>query len=123
MKFSILLFALAGIIKLSLKTNKSIRELIRYKDNTYVIMTKDGKRGIRFIISNGTFVTDRVLTDYDLAMVWKDAETGFRVLTSGDPVGMQRAIANWDLELYGNKSLSVWFTIFLGFATGALKRK
>ena len=123
MKFSILLFALAGIIKLSLKTNKSIRELIRYKDNTYVIMTKDGKRGIRFIISNGTFATDRVLTDYDLAMVWKDAETGFRVLTSGDPVGMQRAIANWDLELYGNKSLSVWFTIFLGFATGALKRK
>jgi len=97
--------------------------MISVKNHTFVMMTKDGKRGRRFIIRNGQFSSDRALTDYDLAYVWKDGDTAFKVLTTPDPVGMHKAMANWDLEMVGDTSLSLWFLFFFGYATGILKRK
>ena len=123
MKFSILMEVITLLIKVMLKTKKHIRDMITYKNHTIVMMTKDGKRGRRFIIRNGTFSSDRVLTGYDLAYVWKAGDTAFKVLTSNDPVGMHKAMANWDLEMKGDTSLSIWFLFFFGYATGILKRK
>jgi len=123
MKFSILMAVLALIIKVSVKVKKDLRAMISVKNNTFVMMTKDGKRGRRFIIRNGTFTSDTNISESDLAFVWKDGDTAFRVLTNPDPTGMYKAIANWDLELRGDQSLSTWFTIFLGYATGSLKKK
>jgi hypothetical protein len=123
MKFTILMEVITLLIKLSLKTKKYVRDMINVKNHTIVMMTKDGKRGRRFIIRNGTFSSDRVLTGYDLAYVWKDPDTAFRVLTSNDPTGMHKAMANWDLEMMGDKTLSIWFLFFFGYATGMLKRK
>jgi hypothetical protein len=123
MKFSILIAALALIIQLSLKTKKYLRDMISVKNHTFVMMTRDGKRGRRFIFRNGQFSSDSNFSEYDLAFVWKDGNTAFKVLTTPDPVGLHKAIANWDLELKGDESLSLWFTIFLGYATGSLKRK
>ena len=34
---------------------------------------------------------------------------------------MFKAEANWDLEMEGDESISIWFTIFLGYATGTLR--
>lgn len=123
MKFTILMEVITLLIKLMLRTKKHVRDMITYKNHTIVMMTKDGKRGRRFIIRDGTFSSDRVLTDYDLAYVWKDGDTAFKVLTSNDPVGMHKAIANWDLEMKGDTTLSIWFLFFFGYATGILKRK
>ncbi|HWR68810.1 MAG TPA: hypothetical protein VN416_07295 [Desulfomonilia bacterium] len=123
MKFTILMEVITLLIKLSLKTKRHVRDMISVKNHTFVMMTKDGKSGRRFIIRNGTFSSDRILKDYDLAYVWKDSDTAFRVLTSNDPVGMHKAMANWDLEMRGDTSLSLWFLFFFGFATGILKRK
>jgi hypothetical protein len=123
MKFTILMEVITLLIKLSLKTKRHVRDMISVKNHTFVMMTKDGKRGRRFIIRNGTFTSDRILKDYDLAYVWKDSDTAFRVLTSNDPVGMHKAMANWDLEMRGDTSLSLWFLFFFGFATGILKKK
>lgn len=123
MKFTILMEVITLLIKLSLKTKRHVRDMISVKNHTFVMMTKDGKRGRRFIIRNGTFSSDRILKDYDLAYVWKDSDTAFRVLTSNDPVGMHKAMANWDLEMRGDTSLSLWFLFFFGFATGILKKK
>ena len=123
MRFSILITAIVLIIKLSLKTKKYLRDMISVKNHTFVMMTKDGKRGRRFIFNNGRFTSDRNLLEYDLAFVWKDGNTAFKVLTTPDPVGLHKAIANWDLELNGDESLSIWFTLFLGYTTGTLKKK
>ena len=123
MKFTILMEVITLLIKLTLKTKKHVRDMISHKNHTIVMMTKDGKRGRRFIIRNGTFSSDRVLKDYDLAYVWKDGDTAFKVLTSNDPVGMHKAMANWDLEMKGDTTLSIWFLFFFGYATGILKRK
>jgi hypothetical protein len=122
MKFAVLLRIISGTMKLAMKTNKNVRELTRYKKLKCVMKTRDNKTGVRFLIDRGTLATDRELEDYDIAMVWKDGDTAFRVLTSGDLVGMQRAIANWDLEIQGDKSLHTWFSIFLGSSTGSVKR-
>ncbi len=123
MKFTILMEVITLMIRLSLKTKKYLRDMISVKNHTFVMMTKDGKRGRRFIFRNGTFSSDKVLTDYDLAYVWKDGDTAFKVLTSNDPVGMHKAMANWDLEMRGDTTLSLWFLFFFGYATGILKRK
>lgn len=123
MKFTILMEVITLLIKFMLRTRKHVRDMISHKNHTIVMMTKDGKRGRRFIIQNGAFSSDRVLTDYDLAYVWKDGDTAFRVLTSNDPVGMHKAMANWDLEMKGDTSISIWFLFFFGYATGILKRK
>ena len=122
MKFSLLMNMIALLIKLNLKRHKYLRDMIRAKNHAIVMMTKDGKRGKRFIIKNGEFATDQVLADYDLALIWKDGDTAFKVFTSNDPTALHQAMANWDLEMDGDESLSVWFTIFLGYATGALKK-
>jgi hypothetical protein len=123
MKFTILMEVITLLIKLSLKTKKHVRDLITMKSHTIVMMTKDGKRGRRFIINKGAFTSDRVLSGYDLAYVWKDPDTAFKVLTSNDPTGMHKAMANWDLEMKGDATLSIWFLFFFGYATGMLKRK
>ncbi len=123
MKFTILMEVITLLIKLSLKTKKYVRDMISVKNHTIVMMTKDGKRGRRFIIRNGTFSSDKILTGYDLAYLWKDSDTAFKVLTSNDPTGMHKAMANWDLEMKGDTTLSIWFLFFFGYATGMLKRK
>jgi len=123
MKFSLIIFAIAQMIKISLSKDKYLRDMIKNQNVTYLMVTKDGKRGRRFMFNNGTFSSDKTLSEYDLAYVWKDDETAFKVLTSKDVNGIDRAIANWDLQLVGDKILHAWFSIFLGYATGMFKRK
>jgi len=122
MKFSILIRGIALLMKLNLKRHKFLRDMMSVKNHKIVMKTKDGRTGRRFIMVDGKFSTDNVLTNYDLAYVWKDGHTAFEVLTSNDPTAMPKAQANWDLEMEGDESISVWFSIFLGYATGVLKR-
>ena len=122
MKFAFLINGLALLIKLNLKRHKFLRDMISVKNHKIVMKTKDGRTGKRFIIANGRLSTDNVLTDYDLAYVWKDGETAVKVLTSKDPIALYKAQGNWDLEMEGDESISGWFSIFLGYATGALER-
>jgi hypothetical protein len=123
MKFSLLMKILPLIIKLNIKTKKYVRDMLRTHNYRFVMMTKDGKSGKRFIFRNGTFSVDNVLTEYDVAYVWKDGNTAFKVLTNPDPTGLFKAEANWDLQIKGNKTLSIPLNIFLGYATGNFKKK
>ena len=122
MKFWILMNGLTVLLKLNLRRRKFLRDMISVKNHKIVMKTKDGRAGRRFIMSNGKLSSDDVLTDYDLAYVWKDGDTAFKVLISKDRTAMHRAQANWDLEMEGDESISLWFSIFLGYATGVLKR-
>jgi hypothetical protein len=111
------------IIKLNIKTKKYVRDMLKNHNYRFVMMTKDGKQGKRFIFREGTFSADNVLTEYDVAYVWKDGNTAFKVLTNPDPTGLFQAEANWDLQIRGDKTLSIPLNIFLGYATGNFKKK
>ncbi len=123
MKFTLLMNMLVLIIKLNIRTKKYVRDMLRTHNYRFVMMTRDGKRGKRFIFSNGTFSADDVLTEYDVAYVWQDGNTAFKVLTNPDPTGLFRAEANRDLAIKGDKTLSIPLNIFLGYATGNFKKK
>ncbi len=122
MIFTILMNLISLMIKINMKRDKYLKRMISHKDLRVVMKTKDGKRGKRFIMVDGEFSTDNVLDDYDLAYTWKDGNTAFKAFTSNDMTALHKAIANWDLEQDGDESFSVWFPIFLGYATGQLKR-
>ena len=55
MLFSILLSVINLMIGITAKNNRSIREMITVRNCAYVIMTKDGKIGRRFMFRKGRY--------------------------------------------------------------------
>lgn len=123
MKFSLLLSALNLAIAKAAKSNKSLKDMIKIRNHAYVIMTRDGKIGRRFIFRNGKYSSDKVFTDYDMALVFENAEVGFKALASGGDTGVQEAINNWDLRVRGDDLYMLWFGIVMQMALGEIKRK
>lgn len=123
MKFSLLLSALNLAIARAAKGNKSLKDMIKTRNHAYVIMTEDGKIGRRFIFRNGKYSSDKVLTDYDMAMVFENADVGFKTLASGGDTGVQDAINNWKLKIRGDDYHMLWFGVLMEMALGGSKRK
>lgn len=122
MLFSILLSVLNIAIGISAKHNRSIREMITIRDCAYVVMTKDGKIGRRFIFRKGKYTSDKVLKDYDLALVFEDAAIGFKALALDGLTGMTKAMNNFQLTLVGNQKLFNFLLITIGVSMGMAKR-
>jgi hypothetical protein len=122
MLFSILLSFLSFMIGISAKTNRSIREMITVRNCAYVIMTRDGKIGRRFIFREGRYSSDKVLTDYDLALVFEDAAIGFKALALDGVTGMTKAMNNFQMMMVGNQKLYNFLGITIGVSMGMLKR-
>jgi len=123
MLFSMLLAVIGFLMGLAAKTNKAFRELISPMNCAFVVMTADGKRGRRFVITDGRYSSDKLLKDYDLALVFKNADIGFKALALGGATGMQAAMNNYDLKLMGNQQLFNGFGILLLVTMGTIKRK
>ncbi len=123
MLFSLLLSIINIAMTITAKTNKSMKDLINVRNCAYVIMTKDGKKGRRFHFRNGKYWSDKVLTDYDLALVFKNADIGFKVLALGGVPGIPEAINNYNLKLVGNPTILIFFQIMLAVSMGIAKRK
>jgi hypothetical protein len=104
------------------KTNKSIKEILTIRDTRYVIMTRDGTRGRRYIFRNGKFFSDTVLTEYDLALVFESADIGFKTLAFGGDTGLQTAMNNYDLKLVGNPNIFNFFGVMIAVSMGMMKR-
>ena len=123
MLFSMLLAVLGFMIGLTAKTNKSFKDMLGVMNSAYVVMTKDGKRGRRYVVRNGKYSSDTVLKDYDLALVFENADIGFKTLALGGDTGMQTAINNYELKLAGNQQLFNSFGILIAISMGMIKRK
>jgi len=123
MLFSMLLSIINIAMSITAKTNKSIKDLINVRNCAYVIMTKDGKRGRRFHFRNGKYWSDKVLTDYDLAFVFKNADVGFKTLALGGETGVMDAMNNWDMKLVGDAKIFNFFLIMIAVSMGMMKRK
>jgi len=122
MLFSLLLSIMSLAMSITSKTNKSIKDLIKVRNCAYVMMTQDGKIGRRFLFRKGKFSSDKNLTDYDLAFIFKSADVGFKTLALGGKTGIAEAINNWDLKLAGNIDISNFFQIMIGVSMGIMKR-
>ncbi|MGA2160354.1 MAG: hypothetical protein ABSG90_14215 [Dehalococcoidia bacterium] len=122
MTFKKLLNMLHVAIRNAVKTNARLKRMIERGNYVYVITTKDRKTGRRFIFRDGKYSSDRVLNDYDLAIVFKDGPTGFNTLALGGNTGLREAANNWDVELDGNPTLLSLFGVILTVATGVTKR-
>jgi len=120
--FSMLLSIINIAISITARTNKSIQDLIKVRNSSYVIMTKDGKIGRRFMFRNGKYSSDKVLTDFDLAFVFKNADVGFKTLALGGPAGIPEAINNWDMKLVGDAESFNYFLIMIAVSMGMMKR-
>ena len=123
MLFSMLLAILGFMMGMAAKNNKAVKELLRVRTATYVIMTKDGTRGRRYMIRNGKFSSDTVLKDYDMALVFENADVGFKTLALGGDTGLQVAMNNYNLKLDGNPAMFNFFGILLSICMGMIKRK
>ncbi len=123
MLFSMLLSILGFMMGMAARNNKAVKELLRVRNATYAIMTKDRTRGRRYLIRNGKFSTDTVLTDYDLALVFENADIGFKTLALGGDTGLQVAMNNYNLKLEGNPAMFNFFGILLSVCMGMMKRK
>lgn len=122
MLFSLLLSVVSLAITIMVKTNKSIKEMLTIRDSRYVIMTRDGSRGRRYIFRNGKFFSDKVLTEYDLALVFESADIGFKTLAFGGDTGLQTAMNNYNLKLVGNPNIFNFFGVMIAVSMGMMKR-
>ena len=123
MLFSMLLAVLGFMIGLTAKNNKAFKDMLGVMNSAYVVMTKDGKRGRRYVVRNGKYSSDTVLKDYDLALVFENADIGFKTLALGGVTGMQTAMNNYELKLAGNQQLFNSFGILIAISMGMIKRK
>src|SRR5512137_612844 len=103
MRFSILLFFLYQILRWASKHNAAYRNFIGSIHGVkLMIKTADGKHGRLFIFDRGT-VSSRsgAKQQYDAAIVWSDAKTGFSVMASKSDEEQFKAAAAGKMKLDG----------------------
>lgn len=110
MQFSILLFALSLILKWASLRNEAFKKFIKKAGARVLIKTKDGKYARLFIFDRGMVSSepgDRA--DYDVALIWENASTGFRVMTDKRKDASFNAAAEGKLRVDGMGVYAQWF--------------
>lgn len=110
MRFSALLFLLYNVLKIASVFNQSYKKYISKVGVKILIKTKDGKRARLFIFDKGklsSMLGDQ--KDYDVALVWQDAATGFSVMKSKEKDASFNAAAEGKLKVLGMSVYAQWF--------------
>jgi len=111
MRFSMLLFVLDLILKRAAKKNDAFKKYISKAKARVLIKTKDGQRGRMLIFDKGK-ISSRSggrHQDFDVALVWKDAATGFSVMTDKNKDASFNAAAEGKLHVEGMGVYAQWF--------------
>ena len=119
MKLSILLYALSLVFKWANKKYDPIKNRIMDKNATLEIRTKDGKRARSFTFKNGRIFSPLVQTKKntaksDAALVFGNAQTAFKTLTSGYDGDFMKNLDSSSLVIEGDAGLIFWFSSTLG---------
>ncbi len=122
MLFTMLLSMIGFLMGRAAKTNKAVKEMMAIRNLTFVIMTEDGKTGRRFIFKDGKYFTDKILKDYNMAMIWKNPDVAFKALAFGGETGIQDAMNNWNMRLAGDPGFFNFFGMLLLVSMGKMKR-
>ncbi len=110
MKFSLLLFALAQVLKLKSKTHKAFKKYISKAKVRVLIKTADGKHARMIVFDKGkvsSVAGDQ--KEFDVALVWSDANTGFSVMTDKKSDASFNAAAEGKLKVLGMSVYAQWF--------------
>jgi len=109
MRFSFMLFFLFLKIK-KVQKQAAFRELIKDKDFTMAIKTKNGKRGRTFTFKDGQVVSNLKSLDLaDAAMVWADASIAFNTMKQGSDEATMKAVSEGNLVFEGDVNLAMEF--------------
>ncbi|MEW5736799.1 MAG: hypothetical protein AB1921_18285 [Thermodesulfobacteriota bacterium] len=109
MKFQVLLFALAQLLKVSSLTNKEFKKRIANVHVRLLFRTRDGQTGRLIVFDRGKIRSfPGAEHSYDAALVFKDAATGFSVMKSREKDAMFNAAAQGDMYLLGMSAWAVW---------------
>ena len=110
MRFSILLFALGQILRVAAIISRPFKHYIRNTDARVLIKTADNSRARLFVFNKGKVSSLAGHHDvFDVALVFKDAATGFAVLTSQKKDASFNAAAEGELQVVGMSLLAQWF--------------
>lgn len=110
MRFSVMLYGLYIMLKLASHANGAFRKYIHKSKARVLIKTADGSHARMFIFHNGKVSTlsgDR--EDFDVAMVWKDAQVAYRVMNDKNPDASFNAAAEGKLWVEGMGVYVLWF--------------
>ena len=112
MRFSLLLWILYLKLKKASASHRAFQHHISAMQVRLLIRTEDGKRGRLFIFDRGRLSSrpGGGHPDFDVALVWSDAGTAFRVMASGSDEESFRAAARGRLRVEGMAYLAQWFT-------------
>lgn len=111
MKFQVLLFVLSQILKVASFTNAEFKKYISKTRARVLIKTGDGRYGRLFVFDRGK-VSSRPggnHRDFDVALVWQDANTAFSVMTSKAKDASFNAAAEGRLQVAGMSVYALWF--------------
>ncbi len=110
-RLSLLLFVLAHRLRRALRTRAAFRSHVGNSRLRILVRTADGRHGRVFEFDRGRLATRRG-ADHpsDAALVWSDAATAFRVMTSRSEEASFRAAAEGKLRVDGMPAFVQWFT-------------
>jgi hypothetical protein len=114
MKFKLLLLILLGKLKWAAMKNDAFREYIRNKKLKVAIKTRKADQGRVYVFDGGAISSipgDRETSD--VAMVWCDADTGFKVMSCGNDEASLAALTERKLVIEGNFKEFMWFSTAL----------
>lgn len=111
MRFSALLFILYQILKWAAKNKPAYRSYIGSIHKVRImIKTADGSHGRLFIFDRGEVSSlSGANHPYDAAIVWADANTGFKVMSSKSDAEQFKAAAAGKMKLDGMAFFAQWF--------------
>ncbi|MFZ5570956.1 MAG: hypothetical protein ACOZF0_11155 [Thermodesulfobacteriota bacterium] len=110
MRFSFLLFVLFVALKTASITNRAFRKYIAKINARVLIKTADGLRARQFIFNRGRVSSAAGdCREFDVALIWKDAATGFSVMTDKRPDASFNAAAEGKLKVAGMSVYAQWF--------------
>lgn len=110
LQFKIFLWVLTRLLQRTAKTAPACANYIRDKELAFQIRTEDGV-GRHFRIADGRIRSTTRLTERpEFTMIFRDAVTGFRVLTAKDgQSAFLQALHDGTLTLKGNFVEVLWF--------------
>lgn len=112
MRFSLLLLILYQKLRRASIKNAAFRSYISTMRAKILIKTADGKRGRLFVFDRGNIFSLRGGNhpDFDVALVWSDTGTAFKVMASGSDEASFKAAAQGKLKVEGMAVFAQWFT-------------
>lgn len=109
-KFKLLLWALALLMKKAARKNPDFAKQLEGKDFAFQLQTEDGKVTRHFVIADNQ-VRSKAKAHKDPAFTisFKDSLTGLSILTSKDKNAFMKGIQDKEIKIAGDLSKVMWF--------------